>query len=135
MSNVDALKKLAAAIVGIIADEVPGKTTADVIEYIAKYEAGEYLQPLTVTSVAGSSVGTTKITVSPARTSGNSYVYQVSPTAITAPEYLDDVSAYSEWNGSSNITAEDGHYIGIYEVNDEKKVVKFGQKTVTANLG
>ena len=135
MSNVDALKKLAAAIVGIIADEVPGKTTAEVIEYIAKYEAGEYLQPLTITSVAGSSVGTTKITVSPTLTSGNSYVYQTSPTAIAEPEYLDNVSAYTEWNGSSNITAEDGHYIGIYEVNDENKVVKFGQKTITANLG
>ncbi len=40
MTNLEALKDLAAAIVGddMTADKVPGETIADVIEYIAEYE-------------------------------------------------------------------------------------------------
>lgn len=135
MTNVAALKRLAAAIVGggITADDVPGDTNAEVIDYIAKYEAGEYVAALTVTSVAGTTTGTTKVTVTPALTSGNSYVYQTNPSQITSPDYLETVD-YTEWNGTADITAEDGHYIGIYEVNSDSQVVGFGQSVITAKL-
>lgn len=135
MTNLEALKKLAAALIGIIADEVPGKTTAEVIEYIAKFKAGEILGKITVTSTAGTSVGTTSITVSPRAETGNSYVYRSNPTALDEPEYLDDVSSYASWNGLQSITVEDGHYIAIYEVNSKKQVVKFGQTKANVNLG
>lgn len=135
MTNLEALKKLAAALIGIIADEVPGKTTAEVIEYIAKFKAGEILGEITVTSTAGTAAGTTKISVTPALTSGNTYVYRSNPTALDKPEYLDDASAYTAWNGKSDITVEDGHYVGIYEVNSEKQVLKFGQAKANVNLG
>lgn len=136
MTNVAALKKLAAALVGTItADEVPGETTAEVIEYIAKVEAGEILADLTVSSVAGSTTGTTAITVSPTLTSGNSYVYQTNPSKLAKPEYLETASEdWTEWDGSSDITAEDGHYIGIYEINSDSQVLKFGQVSVTSKL-
>lgn len=135
MTNVAALKRLAAAIVGggITADDVPGDTNAEVIDYIAKYEAGEYVAALTVTSVAGTTTGTTKVTVTPALTSGNSYVYQTNPSQITSPDYLETVD-YAEWNGTADITAEDDHYIGIYEVNSDSQVVGFGQSVITAKL-
>lgn len=135
MTNVAALKRLAAAIVGggITADDVPGDTNAEVIDYIARYEAGEYVAKLTVTSVAGTTTGTTKVTVNPALKSGNSYVYQTKPSQIESPDYLETVD-FTEWNGTADITAEDGHYIGIYEVNDDHQVIGFGQSVIAAKL-
>lgn len=135
MTNLEALKKLAAALIGILADEVPGKTTAEVIEYIARFEAGEYLNKLTVNSVEGTSVGTTKITVTPELTSGNSYVYRTNPTSIAEPEYLEDASDYDAWDGTSDITVEDGHYVAICEINSENQILKFGQIAAVSNLG
>ena len=135
MTNLSALKKLAAAIVGgITPDDVPGDTIAEVIDYLAKFEAGEILGTLTVTSAAGTSVGKTKLTVAPSLTSGNSYVYKTSPSTIAAPEYLDDATGLTAWNGTSEIEAEDGHFIGIYEVNSSKQILKFGQAKAKINL-
>lgn len=135
MTNVAALKRLAAAIVGggITADDVPGDTNAEVIDYIARYEAGEYVAKLTVTSVAGTTTGTTKVTVNPTLKSGNSYVYQTKPSQIESPDYLETVD-FTEWNGTADIAAEDGHYIGIYEVNDDHQVIGFGQSVIAAKL-
>lgn len=136
MTNLSALKKLTAAIVGSITpDEVPGDTIADVINYLAKFEAGEILGVLTVTSAAGTSVGKTKLTVTPSKATGNSYVYATSPNTIAAPEYLDDATGLTAWNGTSEIEAEDGHFIGIYEVNSSKQILKFGQAKIKINLG
>lgn len=136
MTNLSALKKLTAAIVGGIApEEVPGDTIADVIDYLAKFKAGEILGALTVTSAAGTEVGKTKITVTPKLTSGNSYVYKTSPSTIAAPEYLDDASALTAWDGSSELTVEDGHYIAIYEINASKQILNFGQVKAKINLG
>lgn len=137
MTNVEALKKLAAAIMNneLTEDDIPGKTTADIIEFIAKVKAGEYLMPLTVSSVAGSTEGTTKITVTPTIGEGNSYAYTTSSNVIPEPEYMDDGSDYTAWDGKSDIEVEDGHRIGVYELNDSGQIIKFGQTVATANLG
>ena len=136
MTNVTALKKFAAAYIGgITPDEVPGNTVADVIEYLAKFQAGEILGTLTVTSTAGTSEGKTKLSVTPSLKSGNSYVYSTSPTKIATPEYLDDASGYTAWNGTAEITAEDGHFIAVYEVDSKKQILKFGQVKAKINLG
>lgn len=136
MTNVAALKRLATAIInsGLTADDVPGKTTADVIDYLTNYYAGKYVGKLTVSSVAGSTAGTTKITVTPATASGHSYVYKISPNRITWPAYLQKVN-YTAWDGAADIECENGHYVGIYEINSKKQVLKFGQITATSKLG
>lgn len=63
MSKVDALKKLAVAIgCADSVEEIDGNTIVTVLNFIAdNYPGSEQLATLTVTSVAGSAVGTTDI--------------------------------------------------------------------------
>lgn len=137
MTNAEALKKLAVAIMNdeLTEDDIPGKTTADIIEFIAKVKAGEYLMPLTISSAEGSTEGTTKITVTPSLGEGNSYAYATSSNPVEAPEYLEDGGTYTTWNGGDDIEVEDGHRVAIYELNAEGQVVKFGQAVAIVNLG
>lgn len=138
MTIVDSLKKLGAAIIGggLTPDHVPGRTAAEVIDYIARVKAGEQLGELKVSSAAGSTNGMTKITVTPTKTEGNSYVYKTNIRAIDTPEYFQEIdSSYTSWDGKSDIAGEDGHRIGIYEINSDNCVVKFGQAVISANLG
>ena len=136
MTNLSALKKLTAEIVGgITPDDVPGDTIAEVIDYLAKFKAGEILGTLAVTSSAGTETGKTKITVTPELKSGNSYVYKTNPTKIATPEYLDDASGLTTWDGSSEIEAEDGHFIAIYEIDSSNQIHSFGQVKAKVNLG
>lgn len=137
MSKVDALKKLAVAIgCADSVEEIDGNTIIAVLNFIAdNYPGSEQLATLTVTSVAGSAVGTTDISVVPALTAGNSYAYKTNPTAIDEPNYLDSATGYTSWNGTDEIEAEDTHYIAIVELNSDNKIVKFGQTTVISNLG
>ena len=136
MTNVEALKDLAAVIVGgsTPPEAVPGKTTAEVIETIAQIKRGGYAQGLTVTSEAGTSEGDTKITVSPAKAAGNSYVYTVSATAVSMSENLAVIEG-TAWNGTDEITLDSGKIIGIYELNSDSKAVKFGQAVAEVNPG
>lgn len=138
MTTLNALKELAAVIVGggKTAADIPGTIVPDVIEYIAKnYPRDGTLIELTIASVAGSAIGTTKITVSPALTSGNSYAYKSSPSAIDAPEYYEIPTGLTTWDGKSDIEIEDSHHIGLYELNPDGRVVGFGDKIVAVNLG
>jgi hypothetical protein len=92
----------------------------------------ETLGTLTVTSEAGATTGTTKITVTPALTNGYSYMFKTSST-VTLPN-LDDsgISGYTPWDGTSDITATTGNEILIVEVNDQYKIKKAGKVSVTA---
>lgn len=85
---------------------------------------------LTVTSVAGTETGTTKITVTPALTSGNSYKYKLGASAV-AITLNQDCTLLDNWNGSDDITATAGQTITIVEVDSENKAVKVGSATVT----
>lgn len=136
MTNIEALKRLAAAIIGdgTIVDDIPGETIAEVISYIAAFKAGEFLEALTLTSTAGTTVGKTTIKVSPTLTGGNSYLYKTNAGKIQKPDYKEVINGTS-WNGTSEITVDDGHYIAIYEVNSNNEVLKFGQTIANANLG
>ena len=83
-------------------------------------------------SEAGTSTGKTKITVTPALTSGNSYKYKAAANP-TIPEY-DAVctSGYTAWNGTDEITATTGQKIVIVEVDSANKAKKAGIATITA---
>mgnify|MGYP006913124629 FL=1 len=137
MSKVEALKKLAVVIgCATSVEEIKGTTIVEVLNFIVvNYPGSEQLGELTVTSTTGTSVGKTIISITPTLTGGNSYAYKTNPTSFDEPSYLDLASSYTAWNGTDEIEAEDSHHIAIVEVNSDNEIVKFGQTTVTSNLG
>ena len=89
------------------------------------------LDVLTVTSTAGAS-GKTAITVTPTKLTGNSYVYKTHASTAPAVTIGQDLSSWSTWDGTSEITATSTHKITIAEVNASKLAVKAGNTTVTS---
>lgn len=110
-------------------------TTPD-IQYAAWYDAvWQPLGSLVVTSEAGATSGTTKITVAPALTEGNSYMYQVG-ASVELPAYGETLTTpWTEWNGTEDITATNGQKIAVVEVNSTDQALSGGTATVTANGG
>ena len=134
-TTVIALKKLCAAIKndGTKWEAIPGETVSDVIDQITLAKGGGEptgdLGTLTVASVPGTTSGTTKITVS-GNGSGKLY-YKVDDTAIPI-EYHDDLSSWSTWNGTSDITANDGENVCIAEADAQGLAIASGVTTVNA---
>lgn len=89
------------------------------------------LGELAITSAAGSTTGKTTITVSPALTSGRTYRYKTG-ASVTLPKLNDDLSSWTEWNGTEDITATTGQKIAVAEVDAESKAQAAGLATVTA---
>lgn len=88
---------------------------------------------LTVTSVAGTEEGDTTITVTPAKEKEtNIYKYLVNPT-VTLPDYGQDVSGYTTWDGVSDITAASGNEILIVEADKNNLAVNAGKAVVVSN--
>lgn len=96
----------------------------------AKLTSGA-LGKLTVTSAAGTKAGDTKITLTPALTSGNSYKYKVGEE-LDVPVKGQNVKSWAAWDGTSDITAATGKDIVIAECDATYKVVNAGKATVTA---
>lgn len=90
------------------------------------------LDNLTVTSAASSTTsGKTKLTISPALTSGNSYKYKVADNAIL-PAAGQSVKGWTAWNGTDEITAATGKEICVVECDSAYRALKAGVATVTA---
>lgn len=89
------------------------------------------LGTLTVQSAAGTAVGATKLTVTPALTSGNSYKYKVSDEE-TKVEAGQNVRVWKSWDGKSDIVAESEKHIIVAECDKNYEVLKAGSATVTA---
>lgn len=90
------------------------------------------LDNLTVTSVASSTTsGKTKLTISPALTSGNSYKYKVADNAVL-PAAGQSVKGWTAWNGTDEITAATGKEICVVECDSAYRAIKAGVATVTA---
>lgn len=105
---------------------------AEYIDAIANISFGsDSVGTLTVTSAAGTDSGDTKITVSPAKGSGNSYKYKVSENPVSVV-LNQNVQTWSPWDGTSDITAETGKAITVVECDSSYKAVKAGSATVTA---
>lgn len=82
--------------------------------------------------MAGTATGDTKVTVTPALVSGNSYKYKTGAT-LTIPNVGDVLTTgYFTWDGTSDISAKTGDKILIVEVDSANKAVKGGQSTVTS---
>ena len=98
-------------------------------------EGESTLGTLTLISAAGTESGTTNITVTPALTYGNSYVYQVGSAVILPSTYGEDMieEGWTPWNGMAPITAESGNEIGIVEIDAAGGAVAAGETTVVVN--
>lgn len=94
----------------------------------------EDIGAIAVASSAGTATGTTKITVTPAVTEGNHYMYRVG-TGLTLPYYDQSTGAeegYTAWDGSADITATTGQQILIVETDENDNAKKAGIAVVTA---
>lgn len=90
------------------------------------------LGTLTVTSVAGTATGDTKITVNPAKENANNvYKYKVA-SSETAVDYGQNVKNWSAWDGESDITATTGQVITVVECDSTYKALSAGHATVAA---
>lgn len=88
------------------------------------------LAPLTVTSVAGASSGTTAITTNAGV--GSILMYKVDAAPIILPLDLQTPIGYTAWDGISDITADTGDYIAIVEVDVDGRAVAGGTTTVVS---
>lgn len=89
------------------------------------------LGTLTVTSAAGTTSGTTKLTVTPAKASGNSYKYKAAASA-TPVVHGQNVQTWTAWDGTSDITAATGQVVTVVECSGDYKAKSAGNATVTA---
>lgn len=90
------------------------------------------LLALTLTSEAGTASGDTLITVSPALTSGNSYVYKVAATAPSASPLQVLTTGWTAWDGEADITAATGTFITVAEIDGDSRAMKIGSVEVVA---
>lgn len=89
------------------------------------------LKELTVTSAAGTESGTTKLTVSPARVSGNLYKVKTGASAQNVV-YGQNVQTWTAWDGTADVTAATGQVVTVVECSSDYKAVGSGSATVTA---
>lgn len=103
----------------------------DAIAYIAVGSSDtQTLRSLTVTSVAGSKSGDTKLTVKEQLQSPrNSWKYK-DATAATPVTVGMDVKNWSKWDGESEIASTADHYITVVECDQNYKAVSSGNAKV-----
>ena len=90
------------------------------------------LTALTVQSAAGTASGDTKITVSGYTPgAGEGYKYKVGDAAASV-SLGQDLSAWTDWNGTADITAATGKKITVAVVDGTGAAVAAGNATVTA---
>lgn len=94
-------------------------------------DSSETLKTLTVTSSAGAASGTTKLTVTPAKASGNLYKYKAAASA-TPVTYGQNVQTWTAWDGAADITATTGQVVTVVECGSDYKAVASGSSTATA---
>ena len=91
---------------------------------------------LTVNSVAGASAGKTKITISqPKLVGSNKYKYKVQASDFSdLPELDDDLSAWTTWNGTDEISATNGYYIAVAETESDFSCERVGKTQVVSRV-
>ena len=90
------------------------------------------LGTLTVDSAAGSTSGTTKLTVSPTLETGHLYKYKTNASAAPEVTYGQSVRNWTAWDGKSDITATTGHHITVVECDNTYKALKSGNDTIAS---
>lgn len=87
------------------------------------------LDTLTVTSEAGTTTGTTAVSVSPEKGADNVYKYKLAAEE-TSVTYDEDVHFWDTWDGENDIEAEADQVITIVEATSDYKARKVGHATV-----
>lgn len=97
----------------------------------ASFDSG-LLEPLTLTSAAGSATGKTKVTVSPTVPTGYTAKYKTA-AAVQIPQY-DAVltTGWSAFTANADITAATGNEIAVAYVDGSNKAKAAGKTAVTA---
>lgn len=88
-------------------------------------------EKLTVISATSDSIGYTVINVSP-QLNEDRYMYKLG-TGLLLPGFFDvcdTVSGYIEWNGTDEISAENGNDIVVVEVDENYKAIRAGKATI-----
>lgn len=100
----------------------------DAIAYIAVGSSDtQTLGKLTLTSAEGSEEGKTKISVKEQLVSINdAFLYKTNASVAAEVTYGMDVSAWTAWDGESEITATDGHHVTVVEADVNGKAVRSG---------
>lgn len=99
---------------------------------IGQVDSTPTLGSVTVSSEAGTASGDTAITVSGySLGTGESWVYKVGTTAPTVT-YGQNLSSWTAWDGSADITAATGKKITVAAVDANKRAQAAGNATVTA---
>ena len=88
------------------------------------------IETLTVTSSAGSTAGTTSITVEPQLMDGRTYRYKAG-TDAALPALYENLTGWTAWDGVSDITASAGDKIVIAEVDAAGLAMAAGIANVT----
>lgn len=109
----------------------------DAIAYISVGSSDtQTLKTLTVTSAKGEETGKTKITVTPQLSSiNNCYKYKTNASAATEVTYAMDAKTWTRWDGTSEITATEGHHVTIVECDQNYKAVASGDVVADVNAG
>lgn len=93
--------------------------------------AGVVATGLTVASAAGTAKGKTTLTVTPDKASGNTYKYK-SDVTVAMPSINRDLSGWTAWDGTAEITATTGNDIVVSEVDSKGLCKKAGKAIVIA---
>ena len=92
------------------------------------------LEDLSVESTAGTAPGTTALEVTPTLTAGRTYRYKTGGS-VQLPVLYQDLSDWTEWDGTSDVTATTGDMIVVAEVDALGLCMAAGSATVTAKAG
>ena len=92
------------------------------------------LEDLSVESTAGTAPGTTALEVTPTLTGGRTYRYKTGGS-VQLPVLYQDLSDWTEWDGTSDVTATTGDMIVVAEVDSIGLCMAAGSTTVTAKAG
>lgn len=91
------------------------------------------IERLDIVSTEGTQMLQTMITVSPQLEIGNHYRYKIT-TSATIPAVGEDLSGWTEWNGTSEIEAEPDFKIIVAECDKNAKAIKAGATTIKSKL-
>lgn len=120
---------------GVFAFEFTGHYSIDSTDvvpfelFIQEGTEDEY--SMDVTSVAGTTTGTTKITISETPGTGETLKYKTG-SSVPIPEEGSSVTAYSNWDGTADITATTGNDIVVVILDSNNKTVHAGKTTVVS---
>ncbi len=105
----------------------------DTVPFEVYIKKGAALAPLTVTSIAGTNVGDSKITVSGYTLgSGESYKYKTDASTAPTVTYGQTISDWTALTSSSDITPTSGHTkIAVVVVDSNNKAIGYGNTTLT----